>query len=239
MKYTIKVPKPCSEKWSEMTPTARGAYCSNCQKEVLDFTGKSNQEIERLVKQSKNPCGKFRQEQLNVPILSAQNNKVSQIGFFLGISSLLTLATPSYGQDATPKTFETQQFEKVKRELHKIDKPNDSIRISGVVSDTHYPLPGVNIHLMGTHYGTQTDYDGNFSLSVSKTMLKANPILIVSFIGFETEEIGVNETTGFLNIEMKDNGEVVTTGMVVVERQSIFRRIGNLFKKKHKESCDE
>lgn len=30
MKYEIKIPKPCNEKWNAMTPTEKGAFCSNC-----------------------------------------------------------------------------------------------------------------------------------------------------------------------------------------------------------------
>lgn len=239
MKYTINIPKPCNEKWSEMTPTERGAFCSNCQKEVLDFTAKSNQQLAILLNQNKKLCGKFKSEQLNVAIPSAQGSKTSQVGFFVGISTLLALSTPVFGQNNTPKALKTELLNKGGQEFEAFPKSSDSITIKGQVEDTEYPLPGANIHLKGTHYGTQTDFDGNFSLAISKKMIETNPMLIVSYIGFETKEIQVNEMTSFFNIVLKDNEEFVTTGIVVVEKHNIFRRIGNLFKKKHKESCDE
>src|SRR5690606_4334247 len=40
--------------------------------------------------------------------------------------------------------------------------------ITGTVSDdTGLPLPGANVIIKGTSSGTQTDFDGNFTISVS------------------------------------------------------------------------
>lgn len=46
-------------------------------------------------------------------------------------------------------------------------KPEQEIEISGTVTDTDgEPLPGVNIIIVGTTRGTQTDFNGNYTLSV-------------------------------------------------------------------------
>ena len=37
--------------------------------------------------------------------------------------------------------------------------------VSGTVSDASGPLPGVNVLVKGTATGTQTDFDGKFTLS--------------------------------------------------------------------------
>ena len=39
--------------------------------------------------------------------------------------------------------------------------------ISGSISDNYGPLPGVEILLKNTSNGTQTDFDGNFSIEIS------------------------------------------------------------------------
>ncbi len=67
-----------------------------------------------------------------------------------------------------------------------------SIIISGIVSDENgQPLPGANILEKGTLNGTQTDFDGKFSLEVSSE----NAILVVSYLGFTTQEVSVNNQT--------------------------------------------
>ncbi|WP_299625423.1 VIT domain-containing protein [uncultured Tenacibaculum sp.] len=55
--------------------------------------------------------------------------------------------------------------------------------VRGVVSDESGPMPGVNIVIKGTSKGTETDFNGRFSISVKK-----GDVLVYSFIGVETEE---------------------------------------------------
>lgn len=63
------------------------------------------------------------------------------------------------------------------------------IKISGsVVDQSGQPLPGANILVKGTSNGTQADFDGAFSLEV----LNENSILVISYIGFTTQEISLN-----------------------------------------------
>lgn len=73
MKYLIQVPKPCTQSWEEMTPDNAGRHCASCCKTVIDFTGWQQEEILHYLQQ--NPgrtCGRFRKEQLNVPISTEQ-----------------------------------------------------------------------------------------------------------------------------------------------------------------------
>ena len=60
--------------------------------------------------------------------------------------------------------------------------------ISGVVSDANGPLPGASVVVKGTTNGTQTDFDGNYTLSG----VANNAVLIFSYIGFKTQEVAVN-----------------------------------------------
>ncbi|MFI0430232.1 SusC/RagA family TonB-linked outer membrane protein [Mariniflexile sp. HMF6888] len=84
--------------------------------------------------------------------------------------------------------------------------------ITGTVSDNFgQPLPGANILEKGTKNGTQTDFDGNFSLNVSSK----NALLVISYIGFIPNEISVNGQTS-LSITLKEDvaslDEVVVIG---------------------------
>jgi len=82
--------------------------------------------------------------------------------------------------------------------------------ISGSVSDETGPLPGVTIVEKGTTNGTTSDFDGNFSISVTDE----NSILVVSYLGFVTQEIAANSDS--FNIIMASGSdeleEVVVTG---------------------------
>lgn len=59
--------------------------------------------------------------------------------------------------------------------------------ITGTITDdTGMPLPGANIIIKGTQTGTQSDFDGNFSISAS-----VGQTLVFSYVGFETQEVTV------------------------------------------------
>ena len=59
--------------------------------------------------------------------------------------------------------------------------------ISGTVSDESGPLPGVTVIKKGTTQGTETDFDGNYSIKA-----KAGDILVFSFVGMKTATRTVN-----------------------------------------------
>lgn len=50
----VGIQQACSEDWSKMTPTEKGAFCQQCAKQVHDFTDKSNYEIKRTLLEMKN-----------------------------------------------------------------------------------------------------------------------------------------------------------------------------------------
>ncbi len=63
------------------------------------------------------------------------------------------------------------------------------LQVSGVINDDiGTPLGGASVVEKGTTNGTQTDFDGNFNLNISNK----DAILVISYIGFETQEIAVN-----------------------------------------------
>ena len=81
--------------------------------------------------------------------------------------------------------------------------------IKGVVSDESGPLPGVTIMVKGTTNGTETDFDGRYSISANK-----GDVLVFSFVGMKTLEEKVKESS-VINILMEADSvleEVVVTG---------------------------
>ena len=82
--------------------------------------------------------------------------------------------------------------------------------ISGSVSDETGPLPGVTIVEKGTSNGTTTDFDGNFTLSVSDE----NATIEISYLGFLTQEISANSDSFVITMESGSDelDEVVVTG---------------------------
>ncbi len=83
--------------------------------------------------------------------------------------------------------------------------------ISGVVTDqTGLPLPGVAVLVVGTTNGTQTDFDGNYSVNA-----RVGQVLRYSYLGQKTvtRTVGAAST---VNVQMEDDAqalqEVVVSG---------------------------
>ncbi|MFD1062094.1 SusC/RagA family TonB-linked outer membrane protein [Winogradskyella litorisediminis] len=73
------------------------------------------------------------------------------------------------------------------------------------------PLPGVNVIVKGTAKGTQTDFDGNYTLK----SVKAGDVIVFSFVSMKTTERTVG-AGNVINVSMADDvaslDEVVITG---------------------------
>ena len=55
--------------------------------------------------------------------------------------------------------------------------------ISGTVSDESGPLPGVSVLIKGTTTGTETDFDGKYSIKA-----KTGDVLVFSYLGYKPSE---------------------------------------------------
>ena len=82
--------------------------------------------------------------------------------------------------------------------------------ISGVVSDESGPLPGVSVVIKGTTTGTETDFDGNYTIQT-----KEGSILSFSFIGMSQKEVTVGASSTINVVLEGDNvlDEVVVTAL--------------------------
>jgi len=70
--------------------------------------------------------------------------------------------------------------------------------ITGVVTDdTGLPLPGATVLIEGTTTGTQTGFDGDYSISAAE-----GQTLTFSYVGFETQKVLVSSGVSTYNIQM-------------------------------------
>ncbi len=103
-------------------------------------------------------------------------------------------------------------------------KPQDFI-IKGTITDQNgTPLPGANVLEKNTTNGTQTDFDGNFALRVANE----KAVLIISYVGFITQEIAVNNRKSIKIALTEDTGklnEVVIVGFGSQKKESVVSSI--------------
>lgn len=82
--------------------------------------------------------------------------------------------------------------------------------VSGKVTDSNgEPLPGATIVIEGTSNGAITDIEGNYTLAAS-----SEDVLLISFIGFETQSFSVgNRTT--IDITLVEDADVLEEVVVI------------------------
>ncbi|WP_010182931.1 SusC/RagA family TonB-linked outer membrane protein [Aquimarina agarilytica] len=78
-----------------------------------------------------------------------------------------------------------------------------------VTNELNQPLPGTNIVEKGTNNGVVADFDGNFSIDVAN-----NAVLIVSYIGFTTQEILINNQTN-LQIQLTEDAAALDEVVII------------------------
>lgn len=115
-----------------------------------------------------------------------------------------------------------------------VQEQQQSISVTGTVVDQNgEPLMGVNVIEKGTTNGTMTDMDGRFTLSVP-----GNATLQISYIGYTTEEVVVNNQTK-LNITLKEDSqnldELVVVGYGVVRKADLAGSVAVLDSKNFKD----
>lgn len=233
---SLSIPIPCHEKWNTFTPTSKGGFCSSCQKEVIDFTSWSEDELKTYFKKGQeNTCGKFMPAQLTTYSRRSDNNKSIHWLPMSALSLLLFLSSrEAKAQEVKVPQHKTIMLGKVINEQSKSDTAVK--KITGIVyNETGItPLAGVNIMLKGTEIGTSTDNEGKFSLTIDDP--SHNDTLQFSLIGYHLIERSIfsqNNFTILMNPEFDIPGLMGSTaGCIVVRRfpRNIWWRIKNMFR---------
>ena len=83
------------------------------------------------------------------------------------------------------------------------------ITISGKVTDGTGPLPGVSVVIKGTTNGTETDFDGKYSITAS-----SGDILIFRYLGY----LSINKTiesSNLIDVSMKEDANILDEIVIV------------------------
>ena len=111
--------------------------------------------------------------------------------------------------------------------IRSVNPDEQDIKITGkIVNEKGEPLSGVSISIQGTSKGTVTDNNGNYSLNVAP-----NAVLIVSYIGYTTQEVKVNNQN-VINISLvaseKQLDQVVVVGYGTQRKQDVTGSIATI-----------
>jgi len=106
-----------------------------------------------------------------------------------------------------------------------------ALQVSGKITDeTGNPIPGVNVLEKGTANGTVTDNYGTYKMQFNSP----SAVVVLSFIGYETQEIQVNGKTiidASLTPSIATLGEIVVVGYGTQKKSSLIGSVASVSSK--------
>jgi hypothetical protein len=240
-KLYLSIADPCHEDWNRMSPVEQGRFCSSCQKNVVDFTTQSDEEIISFFNNyNGSTCGRFTDEQLDRPI---QKIELKPASSFLRYAAGLLLPVSMFAIKAKAQFKEQLPKQVSKQSTNQVCMPSSAIKseqviilggystssqqktlfITGSVIDeiTKQPLAGVSIIIKGINQGVVTDEKGKYSIYIPSK----KTILQYSSIGYEMKEVksNVGNLTDDVVVEMRA-ATMDMLGVVVVGYPSVKKR---------------
>merc|ERR1711916_258804 len=87
-----------------------------------------------------------------------------------------------------------------------------------VVDENNQPLPGASVQEKGTQNGTETDFDGKFTLNASSN----SGVIVISYLGYNNQEVAFSSSKSNIGtVKMVVGGnlldEIVVVGKGVID----------------------
>ncbi|MBS1592913.1 MAG: carboxypeptidase regulatory-like domain-containing protein [Bacteroidetes bacterium] len=223
---TVHIPNPCHENWHDMTPTAKGAHCAACNKEVIDFTHRTDHYIYQALQGRTDVCGRFFATQVGRsievperPVLPPWMRRMAAT-----VVSVFTLYKASAVPDQVPRIDTTahQIDTTVRLTGEAIVVPAHHPVLSGHVRDreTDCPIANASIRLLGTKMTAQSDSSGYFCFDewISRTAIDSVSLLVKAN-GYDPKYVRVSAIDSVLDISLSATPlqqEVCITGDIYI-----------------------
>ncbi len=240
-KLQLQIAEPCHENWDGMTPVEKGKFCGSCQKEVVDFSNMSDQQLVAFFKKPSTGslCGRFNNEQLDRNI-EIPRKRIPWLKYFFQIAIPAFLLTiKASGQKARQETMGkivpvcTKPLMGItvavdnQKPVKPFEAPAAKSIQGKIIDESGNPVAYASVIIKGTKTGVAADELGNFNIDIKNAGTKqaAGITLVVSSVGFELKEVAIDNKASLINVQMIQlrtvtQGEiVVTSGMVVVSQK--------------------
>jgi hypothetical protein len=213
----ITIPAPCEQKWNEMKSCGLNRFCTNCEKEIIDFTFYSDAALRKVIEEKEGKiCGKFTKNQLNRKLVTLPKKQ----SFFRKFSAkwlsfYLLLSSPFETLKAQVPTEQSANWKTMNS-----DTTTKNV-ISGIVVDAQNErIPFVKIKLIELGKIAMTHMDGKFRFVFEDSTNSTYSIEAWS-LGFEdtTRITKILPYSTDIRIELKDSKieGIEMVGVIVVQ----------------------
>ncbi len=217
---SISIPEPCHEDWNKMTPKEKGRHCAACNKTVIDFTSKTDEQVIKTFENENNLCGRFKTQQLNREMVLTRKDKNNYLSLAAsGLFAFMALGHQDINAQGEPKTVKVDSLNTPQVNGKIATSIINQRTVSGIVTtaDDGLPMPGASVIIKGTSKGAQTDFDGKYSIKVN-----TGDVLTISYVGLKTAEVTIGASNTYdVAIEYDGDmllGEVIVGGITAVQQ---------------------
>lgn len=183
----VNIPEPCHEDWNKMSPRDKGRHCAACNKTVMDFTSRTDEQIVKTLTNTEQICGRFKTSQLNREMVLTRKDKNNYLSLIAsGVLAFMTLGSQDILAQGSPKTVKVDSLKtpKVKGKIAQSILKEKVVTGLVTTAEDGLPLPGASVIVKGTARGAQTDIDGKYSIKVS-----VGEILQFSYVGQKDSQV--------------------------------------------------
>lgn len=238
----VVIPVKCHENWENMSEARKGRFCAVCEKVVVDFSAKEDEEIfqELAAMNHQNVCGNFFADQLNRPLIVQNEQYVGSTNLrqvLLGASLATLIMSVSHAQQMVIRDYKEQP----RIELPVIDtlRPKVMLRgdtiaidfydhtnetiVNGIVQTANgLPLNNARVQLINASnfvlFHFVTDANGQFSIPLNWTLYPMG--LVVEKEGFERNILMLNEQEKLSELVIAMKGvEQVKGNLKIIEEE--------------------
>lgn len=192
MKKQIRIQTPCPENWDHMQNTSDGKFCEKCSKCVVDFTDKTDEQVEKIIGDAggREICGR----------ISIRSLSVATAGIVL-----ITNLTFIQAQTKSNPGVNTEQ--KIDR-ITKVSGKLTFKRAKKGIADAE-----VFFICKSKYIKTKTDKDGNFVLNIPNDLIRRKNVLYFSFnqLNDETYKNLDRAPSSLMNGDIYENTSVIFT----------------------------
>ena len=205
---TIRIPEPCHEDWNKMTPTDKGKFCSECTKEVFDFTKVTDEELVKRVANNEKVCGRFNSSQLNREMKLERKSGFSLAPVAASFLLPFTLFASSKKENTKKDTPIFKEYKSLYiGSLHKVAENKMQITTTGkIVDENGKPISNVIIYVKNTELIELSGLRGDYKIKSAN-----DEILVFEKEGFISQEIIIKRNSEIRDIVLK---KVVITFLV-------------------------
>ncbi|MGB1104384.1 MAG: hypothetical protein ACPG21_12265 [Crocinitomicaceae bacterium] len=220
----------CSKFERDLKPQKVGFYCRSCDRCIIDFRGKTADEIRNIQSKTDRPvCGVFDEFQIT-------NKTASKIHswFKLAFAAVFVVGLTFNASGQVADSTVTKQIS--------IDQQHDqSVVFQGVVSDaeTGEPVPIARVYLKygGNEYLVRTNFDGEYRLRIDQELAVGDQFdLYFTGIFYDSLMVKVSVTDQkqnmyVVNAQLSYENDLQIVGLVIPVRESVRDRDPNSYGK--------